>query len=97
MVTLLSVAPSFNFHNKPTTQHKTKIPSVGGAITCLLAELFQSKKKFLNLFLLPVKHFVKLQMKMVTVSERYELGGETDRNYCFKHRLYENIAAIKLR
>ncbi len=35
IVTLLSVAPLCNFNNKLTTQYKTKIPPVGGAITFL--------------------------------------------------------------
>ncbi len=46
-VTLLSVAPSYNFHNKPATQYKTKICPVGGAITFLSLNSGQHKTNYL--------------------------------------------------
>ncbi len=43
IVTLLSVAPSCNFHNKPTTQDKSKIHPVSGATTILWLNAVQYK------------------------------------------------------
>ncbi len=50
IVTLVSVAPSCNFHNKLTTQYKTQISPVGNVITHFsIAECGSIQKKIHNL------------------------------------------------
>ncbi len=45
----LSVAPSCNFHNKPMTQYKIKIPLVGGVMRFNIKRIPQSiLEHFLN-------------------------------------------------